>query len=45
MCMKISADSDPIEKPHPTVSSLVFHDLIKELRLAVYPCMPLNSYT
>ena len=43
-CMAISADSGPIEKSHLTVSDLVFQEL-KEMRLMLYPCMPLNSYT
>ena len=41
-CMKISADSGPIKKSHPTVSDLVE---LKEMRLMLYPCMLLNSYT
>ena len=41
-CMKISADSGPIKKSHPTVYDLVE---LKEMRLMLYPCMPLNSYT
>ena len=41
-CMKISADSGPIKKSHPTVYDLVE---LNEMRLMLYPCMPLNSYT
>ena len=42
--MKISADSGLIEKSHPTVSDIVFQGL-KEIRLMLYPCMPLDSCT
>ena len=46
--MEISADSGPIEKSRLTcqtsMSDLVFQEL-KEMRLMLYPCMPLNSYT
>ena len=41
-CKKISADSGPIKKSHPTVYDLVE---LKEMRIMLYPCMPLNSYT